>query len=103
LVPQVLDTAAAATCYTLSRSSVFAMLSSVLKSQRAVQMNILVMRAFVKLRELIASHKDLAARIEKLEVSQDQPASVINLLAEDIENLKLLPPEESKKRIGFIG
>ena len=79
-----------------------AMLSSVLKSQRAVQMNILIMRAFVKLRDLIASHKDLAARIEKLELGQDQHASVINLLAEDIENLKLLPPEESKKRIGFI-
>ncbi len=79
-----------------------AMLSSVLKSQRAVQMNILIMRAFVKLRDLIASHKDLAARIEKLELSQDQHASVINLLAEDIENLKLLPPEHSKKRIGFV-
>ena len=77
------------------------MLSSVLSSQRAVQMNILIMRAFVKLRDLIASHKDLAARIEKLELSQDQHASIINLLAEDIENLKLLPLEESKKRIGF--
>lgn len=54
------------------------------------------------LRDLIASHKDLAARIEKLEFGQDQHASVINLLAEYIENLKLLPPEESKKRIGFI-
>ena len=79
-----------------------AMLSSVLSSQRAVQMNILIMRAFVKLRDLIASHKDLAARMEKLELSQDQHASVINLLAEDIENLKLLPPEQSKKRIGFV-
>ena len=41
-----------------------AMLSTVLKSKRAVQMNILIMRAFVKLRELVASHKDLRARIE---------------------------------------
>ena len=44
-------------------------------------MNILIMRA------LIASHKDLAAGIEKLAFGQDQHASVINLLAEDIENL----------------
>lgn len=79
-----------------------AMLSSVLNSQRAVQMNILIMRAFVKLRELIASHKDLADRIEKLESNQDRHASVINLLAEEIDNLKLLPPEPPKNRIGFI-
>ena len=66
-----------------------AMLSSVLNSQRAVQMNILIMRAFVKLRELIASHKDLADRIEKLESNQDRHESVINILA------------EAKARIGF--
>ena len=78
-----------------------AMLSAVLKSQRAVQMSILIMRAFVRLRELISSHKDLAARIEKLEANQDQHASVINILAEEIDNLKLLPPEPPKKRIGF--
>ncbi len=41
-----------------------AMLSSVLKSARAVQMNILIIRAFVKIRELLASHKDLAMRFE---------------------------------------
>ncbi|MBX9660393.1 MAG: ORF6N domain-containing protein [Nitrospiraceae bacterium] len=78
-----------------------AMLSAVLKSERAVQMSILIMRAFVKLRELISSHKDLAARIEKLEANQSQHASVINILAEEIDNLKLLPPEPPRKRIGF--
>ena len=78
-----------------------AMLSAVLKSQRAVQMSILIVRAFVKLRELISSHKDLAARIEKLEANQGQHASVINILAEEIDNLKLLPPEPPRKRIGF--
>lgn len=41
------------------------MLSSVLNSERAVQMNILIIRAFVKLRDLLGAHKDLAARIEK--------------------------------------
>ena len=78
-----------------------AMLSSVLKSQRAVQMNILIIRAFVKMRELLASHKDLAARVEKLEASQQRHASVINLLANEIEELKQPPPLPPKRRIGF--
>jgi len=43
------------------------MLSSVLTSKRAVQVNITIMRAFVKLREMIASHKDLAKRLDDLE------------------------------------
>src|ERR1035441_3147216 len=42
-----------------------AMLSSVLNSERAVQMNIIIMRAFVRMRELLASHKDLAEKVEK--------------------------------------
>jgi hypothetical protein len=44
--------------------------SSVLRSERAVRMNILIMRTFVRLREMIAANKNLAARIEKLEASQ---------------------------------
>ena len=78
-----------------------AMLSSVLKSDRAVQMNILIIRAFVKLRELLATHKDLAARIEKLEAAQGRHASVIELLAGEIDSMKALPPEPKKGRIGF--
>ena len=46
-----------------------AMLSSVLNSERAVEMNILIIRAFVRMRELLASNKQLAARVEKLETS----------------------------------
>ena len=78
-----------------------AMLSSVLKSGRAVQMSILIIRAFVKMRELLASHKSLAARVEKLETSQKRHASVINILAEEIEDLKRPPAESPKRRIGF--
>jgi hypothetical protein len=78
-----------------------AMLSSVLKSQRAVQMNILIIRAFVKLRELLATHKDLAARVERLEATQGRHASVIGLLAEEIKQLKRLPPAPPRRRIGF--
>lgn len=79
-----------------------AMLSSVLSSDRAVQMNIRIMRAFVELRDRVANQKDLAARIDRLEVNQDQHSSVINLLAEEIDNLKLLPAEPPKQRIGFV-
>jgi phage regulator Rha-like protein len=46
------------------------MLSSVLNSQRAIQMSILVVNAFVRMRELIAANKDLAARIDRLERGQ---------------------------------
>ena len=78
-----------------------AMLSSALTSPRAVQMNILIVRAFVRMRELLASHKDLATRVEKLEASQEKHASVITLLAEEIDELKQPPPCPSKLRIGF--
>lgn len=47
-----------------------AMLSSVLNSERALKMNILIIRAFVKMRELLATHKDLAARVDRLESMQ---------------------------------
>ncbi len=83
------------------------MLSSVLRSKRAAQMSIAIVRAFIKMRELIAANKELAVRIYKLERGQEQTASVIQVLAEDIEHLagevkqmKALPPGP-KRRIGF--
>src|SRR5208337_2962985 len=85
-----------------------AMLSSVLNSERAVQMNVAIMRAFVRLREMIASNKDIAARVEKLERGHDRTASVIEVLVDDIDrlarevkDLKSLPPVQ-KRRIGFV-
>ena len=84
-----------------------AMLSSVLRSERAVRMNILIMRAFVRLREMIAANKDLAARIEKLEAGQKQTASIIDVLVEEIDGIareiktmKRLPTPPRRK-IGF--
>jgi hypothetical protein len=83
------------------------MLSAVLKSARAVEMSILVVDAFVRMRELIAANKDIAARIEKLERNHDRTASVIEVLVEDIDRLagevkdmKALPPV-TKRKIGF--
>lgn len=84
-----------------------AMLASVLNSERAVQMNIVIMRAFVRLREIVASNHDIAARVEKLERGHRRTASVIEILASDIERLagevkgmKALPPV-TRRRIGF--
>jgi hypothetical protein len=83
------------------------MLSSVLKSQRAVQMNIFIARAFVRLREMIAHNIDLKDRVEKLERGHERAVSVIEVLVEDIdrlagevEQMKALPPAP-KRRIGF--
>lgn len=85
-----------------------AMLSAVLNSQRAIQMSVAIIRAFVRLRELVISNKEIAARVEKLERGHDRTASVIEVLVEDIDRLawevkdmKALPPVK-KRRIGFI-
>ena len=74
-----------------------AMLSSVLKSKRAVQVNIAIMRAFVKLREMIASHKDLARKLEQLEKKYD---AQFRIVFDAIR--KLIKEDEIPKRgIGF--
>jgi hypothetical protein len=77
------------------------MLSSVLRSSRAVQMNILIVRTFVRMRELLANHKDLALRIERVENIQKRDSSVISILVDEIEKLKLPPPVPLKPKIGF--
>ena len=85
-----------------------AMLSSVLRSPRAIEMNILIMRAFVKLRELMMTNRDIAARIEKLEQNHGETGSVIKILVEDIDRLSRdihwikNPPVQPKRRIGFV-
>lgn len=77
-----------------------AMLSAVLRSDRAVQTSIAIVRAFIRMRELIAANKDLAARVEKLEADQRQIGSIIDVLVEEIETMKL-PPPSPKRKIGF--
>lgn len=84
------------------------MLSSVLNSERAIRMGIAVVEAFVRMRELIASNKDIANRVEKLERSHDRTASVIEVLVEDIDRLGRKverfkePLPYSRRRIGYI-
>ncbi len=77
-----------------------AMLSSVLRSKRAVLMNIQIVRAFIRMREQLADSKDLAVRVDKLEVAQRRHVEVINFLAEEIDEMKN-PPVPAKRRIGF--
>lgn len=83
------------------------MLSSVIKSERAIQVNVMIIRAFVRMRVLIAANKDIAQRVEKLERAQKRTASVIEILIEDIDRvakevrqMKALPLPR-KRRIGF--
>jgi hypothetical protein len=54
-----------------------AMLSSVLNSERAIEVNILIMRAFVKLREMVASHEDLMRKVEEMEKKYDHQFQVV--------------------------
>jgi hypothetical protein len=73
------------------------MLSSVLRSERAVQVNIAIMRAFVKLREMLATHKDLARKLEQLERKYDAQFKVVF----DAIRQLMAPPESKRRRIGF--
>jgi hypothetical protein len=78
-----------------------AMLSSVLRSKRAVQMNIQIIRAFIRIREITAHHKDLADRVDKLEIAQQRHVSVIKMLADEIDQMKNPPVSAKRGRIGF--
>jgi ORF6N domain len=73
------------------------MLSSVLNSERAIQVNIVIMRAFVKLREMLSTHKDLKRKIESMEKKYDEQFQIV------FEAIKQLLTEEDKpkKKIGF--
>ena len=77
------------------------MLSSVLRSERAVQVNIVIMRAFVKLRELIASHVSLAKRLAELERKSQHHDTQIKAVFDAIRELTEAPQEGPRRRIGF--
>ena len=78
-----------------------AMLSSVLNSERAIQVNILIMRAFTKLKEILLTHKDLAVRIESLEKKYAEHDQTLKSIFEAIKQLLEPPPVEEKKISGF--
>ncbi|MBU1076734.1 MAG: ORF6N domain-containing protein [Spirochaetes bacterium] len=74
-----------------------AMLSTVLNSKKAIHVNIQIMRTFVKLREILSSHKDLADKLKKLEQKYDDQFKTV---FEAIYQL-MTPPEKPKPKIGF--
>jgi hypothetical protein len=78
-----------------------AMLSSVLKSERAIEVNIAIMRVFVRLREMMATHKELAFKLIELEERLEGHDEQIQNIFEAIRQL-MTPPEFPRKKIGFV-
>jgi len=77
------------------------MLSSVVNSKRAVQVNIVIMRAFVKLREILSVHKELVYKLNELERKTGKHDVEIQSIFEAIRQLMASPPEKPRRMIGF--
>ena len=77
-----------------------AMLSSVLNNERAIQVNIAIMRVFVRLRQLLGSHKELARKLEELEGHLKDHDKQIQTIFSAIRQL-MAGPEKPPKKIGF--
>ncbi len=75
-----------------------AMLSSVLRSPRAILVNIEIMRAFVRLRQLMSSHKDLLRRLDQLEKKYDDQFSVVFKALREL----MRPADKPKGKVGFL-
>jgi hypothetical protein len=76
------------------------MLSSVLRSKKAILVNIAIMRAFVKLRRILSTHKDLLHKLKELERKIEKHDADIKDIFEAIRQL-MKPSEKPKRRIGF--
>ncbi len=74
-----------------------AMLSSVLKSGRAIEVNIAIMRTFVKLRRMLEAHESLARKLAEIEKKYDEQFRVVF----EVLNELMAPPEPKRKQIGF--
>jgi hypothetical protein len=78
-----------------------AMLSSVLNSERAVRINIRIIKTFVKLREIVSTHKELAHKLSELERKIEKHDEDIGAIFEAIRQLMAPPPEKPRRMIGF--
>jgi hypothetical protein len=76
------------------------MLSSVLNSERAIEVNVAIMRAFVQLRRMIGSHEELARKLGELEARLSEHDEQIQAIFEAIRQL-MSPPDRPPKKIGF--
>ena len=77
------------------------MLANVLKSEKAIKMSVLIVRAFVKLREMLSTHEELRIKLEELESRQGKSEEYIQAIIGTI-NKMLREPEPSGSQIGFI-
>ena len=77
-----------------------AMLSSVLHSHRAIEVNIAIMRAFMRLTKMIASHHELARKLAELEERIEEHDDDIKMIFEAMRQL-MEPPENPPRKIGF--
>lgn len=77
-----------------------AMLSSVLNSERAIQMNIFIIQAFIKMREMLETNKDLALKVSEIERRQDKQGEQLSTIDQVVKEL-LNTPIKSKGKIGF--
>jgi hypothetical protein len=75
-----------------------AMLSSVLRSERAILVNIEIIRTFVKLREILLSHQDLARQLSELEQKYDSQFRVVFDAIREV----MTPPEPKRRKMGFL-
>ena len=78
-----------------------AMLSSVLNSDQAIEVNIAIMRAFVQLRKIMGSHKELRRKLADLEKHLENHDEQIQAIFEAIRQLMIPPDKKDKKKIGF--
>jgi hypothetical protein len=77
-----------------------AMLSSVLRSKQAIDVNIKIMRIFVRMRKLIATNQEILKKIEKLEAENIEQNDQISIIYETIKEL-IAPSYKNRKRIGY--
>ena len=77
-----------------------AMLSTVLNSERAIKVNIQIMRIYTKMREMLLTHKDILLKLEQLERQVEQNSEDIQMIFTALKEL-LNPPREPRPRIGF--
>ncbi len=74
-----------------------AMLSSVLNSDRAIQVNIEIMRTFIKIRNILSEHKDLLKRLDSMERNYDRQFRIVFQIIRELNS----PEEKNRKQIGF--
>lgn len=78
-----------------------AMLSAVLNSERAIEMSVFIVRAFIRLREILASNKELANKVEEIEREQKTQNKHINAIYRILDKLISEPPTKPKDKIGY--